>query len=64
MWSNDAENSALITGINNIFNIYEMNIENLSLNCNNSSTFDQISAALMSRRYVLQKHLKKIMPTQ
>ncbi len=51
-WSNDAENTALITGINYILKYIK--IENFILNCNNISQnyyfflyFDQIMNILM-----------------
>ncbi len=52
-WSNDAENSALITEINYV--LTDIHIENSYLkNCNNISQFycifDQINAGLVSRR--------------
>ncbi len=57
-WSNDAENSALITAIH----LQYIQIENSFLICNNIShlyrfycIFDQLNAALVSRRD-FQKH--------
>ncbi len=51
-WSNDAENTALITEIN--YTLLYIHIENSHLNYNNISDFycifDQINAALMSGR--------------
>ncbi len=51
-WSNDAENTALITEIN--YSLTDIHIENSFLNCNNISLFFtlfyQINAALVSRR--------------
>ncbi len=62
-WSNDAENSAMITEINYILKCIK--IEN-SLNSNNIAqfycVFDQIDRALMSIRDLFQKH-EKIWPT-
>ncbi len=61
-WSNDAENSALITAIHLILKYFK--IENIFLKNNISNyycfycIFDQINAALVSRRDFLQKHKK------
>ncbi len=59
-WSNNAENSALITEINYILKYIQT--ENIYLNCNIISQyysfyciFDQINAALLSRRDFFQK---------
>ncbi len=60
-WSNDAENSDLITAINYILTF--IHIETAILNCNNIShyycfycRFHQINAALISRRDFSQQH--------
>ncbi len=60
-WSNDAENSDLITGINYILKY--ITIKTVILNCNNISQnycfyciFDQINADLVSISDLFQKH--------
>ncbi len=65
-WSNDAENSALITGIH-FYNVYRE--KNIILNYNNISQFccfycgfNQINAALVSR-IIFKNMKKKILPT-
>ncbi len=62
-WSNDAENSALITGINLHFTIYSN--RSIILNSNNISqyycfycSFEQINAALVSQRYYYSFYIK------
>ncbi len=64
-WSNDAENSALITEIIFFFIIYSYR-KQVIWNCNNISyfysIFDQINAALESRKDFIQKQ-QKILPT-
>jgi len=60
-WSNDAENTALITEINYILTYYHIKV---ILNCNNISNFydwpifDQINAALsdVSERLILKRY--------
>jgi len=62
-WSNDAENSALITGINYV--LLYIQIENCILNCNIIfqycfySIFVQLRAALVSRKDFFKKQRKK-----
>ncbi len=67
-WSNDAENSALITGINYILKYIK--IETVILNCNNISRnnldfffciFNQRDTALMTRRNFFKKTLKIVL---
>ncbi len=64
-WSNDAENTALITEIN--YTLKYIQTEIVILNCNNISQFYCIFyfkiAVLVSRRDFSQKHVKTYRPT-
>ncbi len=53
-WSNDAENSALITAISYI--LQYIDIGNAILNCNNTSQY----YCLYSNKYCLSKHYRRL----
>jgi len=63
-WSNDAENSVIITGINYILKYIQ--IKKVNLNCKNISQYycfccilDQINEASVNRSFLLKHFLKK-----
>ncbi len=59
-WSNDAENSALITGINYILK-YILNIKNISQYYCFCCILDQTNTGLVNRRDFFKKNNKKIL---
>ncbi len=66
-WSNDAENSALITTINYILKVYKNRnplfyivIIYFTILLFLSCIFNQLNAALMSRRDFLKKNIKNL----
>ncbi len=59
-WSNDAENSALITGINYILK-YILNIKNISQYYCFCCILDQTNTGLVNRRDFFKKIIKKIL---
>ncbi len=59
-WSNDAENSALITGINYILK-YILNIKNISQYYCFCCILDQTNTSLVNRRDFFKKKKKKIL---
>ncbi len=62
-WSNDAENSALITGINYILK-YILNIKNISQYYCFCCILDQTNTGLVNRRDFFKKNNKKNLTVQ